>query len=195
MAKYCTDTYGQSSSPGEKNCICGDGYIFNGNGSKCITYTQNCQSKYGTNSYGDKNSCYCTSGYFFNNNQCISSIEYCKLNYGEFSVVKIINGTSSCDCESGYVWNSNKTTCIKIDVETTLPLPTIILTPKDVSIPKKEILKKIDIKIGSAKESVLSYSIIKKVDTQKVEDDNKNNLEPIIKVKWYRKIFNWFKKR
>jgi len=98
-------------------CVCKEGYIFNGEA--CITYTQACQSKYGLHTYGDKNYCYCTEGYVWNKERtkCITYTEDCRLIYGEHVVGRKgdAKNNSYCDCEKGYVWNNQKTACINID--------------------------------------------------------------------------------
>lgn len=106
--------------------------------------------------------------------------EICISNYGpnsEWNGVNNENGEVYCRCLNGYVMGENKK-CILTSINN-----------------KKEETKKIIEPTKSI--PVVSSSNTENKETIKTEADNKNiiNPEPLIKVKWYQKIFNWFKRK
>ena len=102
----------------------------------------------------------------------------CISNYGsksEWNGVNNENGEVYCRCLNGYVMGENKK-CILTSINNNKEEPKEIIEP-----------------IKSTQ--VVSSSNTENKETLKTESDNKNiiNSESTIKIKWYQKIFNWFK--
>jgi len=136
------------------------------------SYDKSCQSTYGDNSNwngtvndnGNLN-CKCSDGYVIGKNkQCISMASSCIERYGK----NIYSKGSDCFCSNGYFYDKPSDTCKKDTV-------------------KKEIAKE-DLQVvpSTPNENIKSMESIN-------WEKEIVNPEPVKKLKWYQKIFNWFK--
>jgi hypothetical protein len=99
------------------NCICGQGFIWNGR--QCANYNSYCIEKYGIGSdwnYLNSN-CECRKGYIWGKNAigsyCISGEQACDDNYGYSASYDYLSG--NCKCGYGDVWSTDifgKSTCV-----------------------------------------------------------------------------------
>jgi hypothetical protein len=199
MQEYCVTNHGLQSNwnATTQNCGCNSGYtkMTVGISYQCVsdqeisdTQTNYCHKQFGENSYHNPNSvtCYCSPGYFFDKfkNACIFDDEvnanlYCKEQYGELAEMTTGN-KNSCSCPSGYEFNSAKT-CEKVSSITT-PDP-----QKLKKVIKSSIVTPLEIEKDSIKNNKTNTSI------QPENTTVSTNSAPIKKLKWYKKIFNWFR--
>jgi len=193
-------------------CYCNDGYEVSG--TTCITYNQSCQNKYGFNSYGDKNNCYCDSGYVWNEQRtnCIlvpakTNDQICSDKFGpnvSWDGTRNSNGGLSCDCKIGYQWDASQTECIVVP-----PAPVVLAHPVEQNI-IPPVINKQPVNNPPPVETAPPIITEQKVGTEPpapiVEIEQKAdfifgaptvqiNSEPVHKLKWYQKIWNWFMRK
>lgn len=159
-------------------CDCDSGYQLNPTKDSCIvipikTNDEICKTQNGIESHWDgikKDDgtiyCKCSDGYVIGENKkCISMASRCIERYGK----NIYSKGSDCFCSNGYFYDKTSDTCKKDTV-------------------KKEIAKE-DLQIvpSTPNENIKSMESIN-------WEKEIVNPEPVKKLKWYQKIFNWFKK-
>ncbi len=123
---------------------------------------------------GDK--CQCNNGYSVYNNQCILSINYCRLTYGNNSFSKVINGVTYCDCSTGYTWNSGQTGCTKIEQN---PQPSFSETSVTTQGFGSQELKTISPESDGQLESVVKGATIEEGEPASFDQGNNDVLEAV----------------
>lgn len=185
-----------NSSLGANNkCYCNGGYAEKDG--KCITPDKDCQNTYGINSKSTNEifdsegstSCGCKDGFEWNSSQtsCIlipvkTNDEICQNDFGLNSYwvgTKNKNGELDCNCKTGFIWKDTTadiTTCVADETQS-------LITTTSVQ-PKKEVQKSIATKKMNEKNIAVTGQV--------KESNNIITPEPVKKVSWFRKIFNWF---
>ncbi|MCX6723378.1 MAG: hypothetical protein NT094_04950 [Candidatus Staskawiczbacteria bacterium] len=196
-------------------CYCNDGYIVSG--TVCVTYNQFCQKQYGSNVIweGTKNSngdinCGCIQGFTWNTkgNACITNNQACQNQFGSntnWDDNKNSVGQLNCDCAQGFTWNDSRTACIVVP-------STPIASPEIINQNDNPVITQQAITQVSNPPSVKrdAPNTIKKVETESLDPTIKSehkadtilgtpnsqiNPEPIKKMKWYQKVWNWFMRK
>lgn len=146
-----------------------------------------CINTYGVNSITlSPGKCTCNTGYVLGKgNKCISISSWCS----ELSNTYMKNGT--CECLDGYSYDNTLKTCKLIEIKKEIVQRVVVqkepvknIPNKTITVTKSPIL--LDKPVDSSKEHP-NDTITKE------ETITPINPEPVKKIKWYQKIFNWFK--
>ena len=145
-----------------------------------------CTDFYGVNSITlSPGKCSCSPGYVFGkNNQCVTMTNYCTDTYGQ----NIHPEGNQCFCDTGYSYNDPSKTCKILEVKKEIAQP--VVKQKE---PVKNISNKTTMPSKSSGLTSLLEKTVSESSTEKEEITPQVNPEPLKQVKWYRKIFNWFK--
>lgn len=161
---------------------------------------QYCKEKYGDKSNWTNEKCTCESGYLgdlTNNFKCIPQEQaldkFCKKEHGQNSILK----NNYCSCSEGYMFDSNTQQCTLSIINTSITpqqnIQPVVIKNSNIqqlknkieqsSVKQNTIIKKEIEKISTSSDSI----IITATTTTPVE------LQKPLKLKWYQKIFRWFK--
>ena len=187
--------------------------------SETENFTNKCKKQFGQNSIispsGKAGYCSCNTGYEWNSSQtsCIlmpvkTNDEICQESFGLNSQgIKDKNGGLSCNCKDGFTWKdatADITTCVAVEIPpliTTSPVQPIIQPKKEVqksttSTPDSSTVKRKQIVDNPININGANSIYVDGLDTNPVlnigSTESQPNQEPVKKVSWFRKIFNWF---
>lgn len=140
-----------------------------------------CTDTYGPNSHSNGTSCPCNTGYFLGKeNKCISLSSWCSETYGLNTYIK----DDKCLCLDGYSYDSTSKTCKILEIKKAVAQPIVI---KNIPIKTTPIIKPSDSLKNPVKNEFLNSVVLPKEEVAPIVTP-----EPVIKIKWYQKIFNWF---
>lgn len=167
-------------------CVCNSGYITDPTKTYCVAEPKPQPTCPFNSSLGADNQCYCNSGFTNQNNACIPIVDWCKNTYGPNTYVK----EGKCECLEGNYYNEITKKCSVVEKTETV-------IQKEIS-PKVANTQTITTKKTDSKSMVVKQEVKKDI----IEDKNQESKPEIEKpaetpkkVKWYQKIFNWFKKK
>jgi hypothetical protein len=199
--QVCQDSFGLNANwngtknnNGDLNCGCTQGFTWNSNNTACISVV--CQN----NSTLAGNQCVCNNGYVLNGNECITYTQNCQNKYG----INSYGDGKNCYCNDGYQWNTSQTDCVIIP-----PAPVISTQPtKQTTTPP--IINKQPVNNPPPVKNDTPVIIERKVETeppapiiateQKVSPvfgvpSAEINSQPVKKISWWGKIWNWFMRK
>ncbi|KKQ35345.1 MAG: Glycyl-tRNA synthetase subunit alpha [Candidatus Nomurabacteria bacterium GW2011_GWB1_37_5] len=145
-----------------------------------------CTDTYGINSTTlSPGKCSCSVGYVFGkDNKCISLSSWCS----EMPNTYMKNGT--CSCLEGYFYEDSLKTCKILEVKKEITQP-VIIQQESIKISPQKTTPTIKSPDNLKKPTEKGY--FEKTVSPKEEVVSLVNSEPVKKLKWYQKIFNWFK--
>ncbi|MFA6273828.1 MAG: hypothetical protein WC662_01585 [Candidatus Paceibacterota bacterium] len=144
-----------------------------------------CTDNYGQNSYPTEKSCACDAGYVLGKeNKCILFSNWCS----ELSNSYIKDG--KCLCLDGYSYNDSSKTCKIIEVKQVITQQVVAQNEPIKKVAEKSTSK---IKPYDYSKNSTEKEYFDKIVLPKEEITIQINPEPVKKLKWYQKIFNWFK--
>lgn len=185
---YDTETSCPShSSPTDDGCRCNSGYMVDSTETRCVPEPEPEPSCPTHSSPDNDGQCSCDSGYIVNDTQngCVSLSNWCSATYGNTYVAD-----GQCVCLDGYSYDETTQSC-KIVVKQ----PVVVNNPVVKDTPKLVTETKIE-EVKVEEKPILETEIIVDTESTSVTQDIQVEPapEPTVKLKWYQKIFNWFKK-